>query len=110
MVALAMAAAASPFVVREGRVSLQFAKHINITGPQHLLQHDQQRAAALRSHANRKLDHRAVVSTPATNAAVSYLANVGVGTPATTCALDPFVATSGRRELIACRLSHHRYW
>ncbi|KAI0031775.1 aspartic peptidase domain-containing protein [Vararia minispora EC-137] len=81
--ALAAVAAATPVVVRDNLVSLKFAKHINITGPQHIVLADQARARALRERAQAKLEGRAIVNTPATNAAVSYLANVGVGSPAT---------------------------
>lgn len=54
------------------------------------MKHDQARARNLVNRANAKIDGLspdAVVSVPAENQAVSYVVNVGVGSPATTCTL-----------------------
>jgi hypothetical protein len=48
------------------------------------LEHDQARAAALKDNPASSLDRRAG-SIPAINEAVSYIAQVGIGSPATTC-------------------------
>lgn len=80
---------ASPtHAVRESSVTLPFAKVVNVTSPAHLIRHGQARARFLRDKAQAKqhgLSSDAVVSAPAENEAVSYVANVAVGSPATTC-------------------------
>ncbi|EIM92896.1 aspartic peptidase A1 [Stereum hirsutum FP-91666 SS1] len=88
---LALGAVASPTaLIRDSPITLPFAKVVNITSPQHLVQHDQARAKSLVDRANAKingLSSDAVVSVPAENQAVSYVVNVGVGSPATTYSL-----------------------
>ncbi|KAH7886050.1 aspartic peptidase domain-containing protein [Phlebopus sp. FC_14] len=84
---LALSIAATPVEVRDSPVTLPFAKRISDTGgPINLVQHDQARASALREHADAissgKLNRR-TASIPVTNEAVSYIASVGVGSPAT---------------------------
>lgn len=95
ILATALNVAASPtHVVRESLVSLPFAKVVNVTSPAHLIKHGQARARLLRDKARAKqqgLSSDAVVSAPAENEAVSYVANVAVGSPATTCACILFV-------------------
>lgn len=87
---LAFAVSANPIVVRDSLVRLPFAKQVNITGIGHILANDQSRAAALRSigearASGKQLQKDAVISVPAQNQAVTYVASVGVGSPATTC-------------------------
>ena len=86
---LALVVSAKPIVVRDNLIRLPFAKKINVTSAGQILRQDQARAAALRAHglarANGQLTKDAVVSVPVENQAVSYAANVGVGSPATTC-------------------------
>lgn len=86
---LALVVAANP-VVRDNFIRLPFAKQVNITTARHLIKGDQARAAALRTRGQAKakgtLTKDAVVSVPAQNQAVTYVASVGVGSPATTCA------------------------
>jgi cathepsin E len=87
LLTLAVAVSASPFVARDGLVSLSFAKKVNATSAQQLVIADRARAQALKSRSQASSLHTdAVVSSPATNAVVSYTAAVGVGSPATTCA------------------------
>jgi len=85
---LALAVAANPVLVRdEQRISLPVAKRIATTGTIKLLEADQARARALRARVEAKnngLGERAVTSIPVTNELVSYIASVGVGSPATT--------------------------
>lgn len=86
---LAISIAATPVEVRSPSVTLPFAKRINASGGAiNLVQHDQARAAALKDRAaaiqSGQLDRRAS-SIAVTNEAVSYIAEVGVGSPATTC-------------------------
>ncbi|KAF9245851.1 aspartic proteinase [Melanogaster broomeanus] len=77
--------------VRSPHVTLPFAKRINTSGGAiNLVQHDQLRATALKDRAaaiqSGKIDRR-TASNPVTNEAVSYVAAVNVGNPATTYSL-----------------------
>lgn len=95
ILATALNVAASPtHVVRDSLVTLPFAKVVNVTSPAHLIKHGQARARLLRDKARAKqqgLSSDAIVSAPAENEAVSYVANVAVGSPATTCACTLFI-------------------
>jgi len=87
---LALAAAADPIVVRRSPVTLPISKRVNSTTIRNLLLHDQARAKALRAKGEAKaagipFHTDAVINSPADNQAVSYIASVGVGSPATTC-------------------------
>ncbi|KAH0838084.1 aspartic proteinase [Lanmaoa asiatica] len=88
---LALSIAGTPVEVRTPHVTLPFAKRINTSGGAiKLVEHDQARAAALKERAaaiqSGKLDRRAG-SIAVTNEAVSYVAAVAVGSPATTYSL-----------------------
>ncbi|KII85701.1 hypothetical protein PLICRDRAFT_701179 [Plicaturopsis crispa FD-325 SS-3] len=92
LIALALAAAQTQAVaIRDSPVTLPFTKHINVTGTAGIVKADQARIAALRQFGKDKAAGRltkdAVVSIPVTNQAVTYVANVGVGSPATTYSL-----------------------
>jgi hypothetical protein len=83
---LALSIAASPVEVRNSPVTLPIARKLNLQGGTvNLLQHDQARAAALKDTSS--LGRRAG-SIPVINTAVSYVAQVGVGSPATTCKMN----------------------
>jgi cathepsin E len=86
---LAILVSANPVVVREPFITLPLAKQFNITSADHILKADQARAAALidrvRSNASGKESKRAVVGVNVENQAVTYVANVNVGNPATSC-------------------------
>lgn len=89
---LALAVAGNPVVVRDNLVRLPFAKQVNVTNFGDILKQDQARASALRelgkSRASGKvLQKDAVINEPVTNQAVTYVASVGVGSPATTYSL-----------------------
>ncbi|KAL5495110.1 hypothetical protein ACEPAI_572 [Sanghuangporus weigelae] len=89
---LAFIVSANPIVVRDNLVRLPFAKQVNVTGIGHILKNDQSRAAALRAigearASGKQLQKDAVISVPAQNQAVTYVASVGVGSPATTYSL-----------------------
>ena len=90
---LAVLVASNPIVVRDNLVHLSIAKRINETSARHVLKADQARAAAIRARAARKngklVDDASSVSV--TNQAVDYVANVGVGSPATTCTSLTFI-------------------
>ncbi|KAI0708411.1 acid protease [Earliella scabrosa] len=67
-------------------VTLPFARRLNFTGAANILQIDQARAKGLREHATAKpgkFTKTPIISTPATNQAVDYVATVGVGNPPT---------------------------
>ncbi|KIJ22022.1 hypothetical protein PAXINDRAFT_105760 [Paxillus involutus ATCC 200175] len=85
---LALSIAATPVEVRSSHVTLPFAKRVNTAGGAiNLVEHDQARVAALKDRAaaiqSGQLDRR-TASIAVTNEAVSYVAAVGVGSPATT--------------------------
>ncbi|KAH7930919.1 acid protease [Leucogyrophana mollusca] len=86
---LALSIAATPVVqVRDSPITLPIARKLNTQGGAiNLLQHDQARAAGLRDRADAissgKLDRR-TASIAVINEATSYIAQVGVGSPATT--------------------------
>lgn len=81
---LALSIAASPVEIRNSPVTLPIARRLNTSGGTiNLLQHDQSRAAALKSVSGDTLNRR-TGSIAVTNDAVSYIAAVGVGSPATT--------------------------
>ncbi|KAJ3567340.1 hypothetical protein NP233_g6431 [Leucocoprinus birnbaumii] len=89
---LALSVAANPIVqVRNSHVSLPLSRRLNVTSAHNLVQHDLRRAKALKargkalSGAQLTPEEAAVVSNePLDNQAVSYIASVGVGSPATT--------------------------
>lgn len=83
---LASASLAIPSpVVIDQPVSASFTKSVNRANLKGLLARDQARAQALvRKASKTPFSSDAVISVPATNEAVSYLASVQVGSPATT--------------------------
>ncbi|KAI0741300.1 acid protease [Daedaleopsis nitida] len=108
---------ATPVVqMRDSRVSLSIAKKFNFTGSSTILARDQARAKFLQAKAKARLSgvplSSDVVSTPADNQVVSYIAEVGVGNPAKTFnliidtgssntwvgATQPFTQTSTTRQ------------
>ncbi|KAG1783587.1 aspartic peptidase domain-containing protein [Suillus placidus] len=81
---LALSIAASPVEIRDSPITLPIARRLNTSGGTiNLLQHDQCRAAALKTASGNALGRR-TGSIPVTNNAVTYIAAVGVGSPATT--------------------------
>ncbi|KAG0703299.1 aspartic peptidase domain-containing protein [Suillus ampliporus] len=81
---LALSIAASPTEVRDSPITLPVARRLNTSGGTiNLLQHDQSRATALKNVNTGRIGRRAG-SITVTNEAVSYIAAVGVGSPATT--------------------------
>jgi cathepsin E len=88
-VLLALAVAADPIFVKKSLVTLPISRRINVTTLS-VLEHDQLRAAALRATGEARaagtLSKRSsVISSTAENQAVSYVASIGVGSPATQC-------------------------
>ena len=99
LVTLALAVSANPIVVRDNLIRVPFGKQANVTSAAHILKGDQARAAALRAHgeakASGKLQKDAVISIGVQNQAVTYVASVGVGSPATTCKPKKAVCLGG---------------
>ena len=88
---LTVSVVANPIVVRKSPVSLSFGRHFNITGAYDIVQKDQTRAKNHVSVSKVKesgtLRADAVVGVGMTNVAITYVASVGVGSPATDCEL-----------------------
>lgn len=82
---LAVTSVSSTPIKRDAKkFSLEFAAKVNVTGSANIADADRARAAALRTNALAKNGKRdGTVSV--TNAAVTYTASVGVGSPATQC-------------------------
>ncbi|KAI5120845.1 hypothetical protein M0805_007032 [Coniferiporia weirii] len=93
IVALALIVSANPVVVRDNSnlIRLPFAKKVNVTSFGQIVRNDQARAATLRAtgeaRAGGRLQKDAVISVQVENQAVSYVANVEVGSPASTFSL-----------------------
>jgi len=91
---LALSVAANPIVqVRNSPITLPLSRRINTTSIHNLLQHDLNRAKALKARSKAihggelTAEEAAIVNQPVDNQVVQYIATVGVGSPATTCAL-----------------------
>ena len=79
---LALAVAAGP-VERKASKSLAFTKRVKHCSD--IVKHDSTRRDHLITSKIRDLKSRAVINSPAENRAVTYVASVGVGSPATNC-------------------------
>jgi cathepsin E len=85
---LALSVAANPVLVDRSPVTLPISRRLNLTSVHNLVRHDQARAKALKIKGSARssgLDNRAVINEPVDNQAVTYVASIGVGSPATTC-------------------------
>ncbi|CAL1710300.1 unnamed protein product [Somion occarium] len=84
---LASTVLTNPIVGRGKSVTLSFARHLNFTGTVNILQKDQARAHELKTKQRNilhdKIPTSAAFGIPATNQAVDYVVNVGVGNPPT---------------------------
>ncbi|KAF8893667.1 acid protease [Gymnopilus junonius] len=85
---LALSVAANPVLVNRSPVTLPLSRRVNLTSIHNLVRHDQNRAKALKlkgaaKAAGTPLSEAAVVSSQVDNQAVTYVASVGVGSPAT---------------------------
>ncbi|KAG6877494.1 hypothetical protein C0993_006764 [Termitomyces sp. T159_Od127] len=89
---LALAVSANPIVVRDSPVKLPLARRLNVTSVHNLIRHDLARAKHLRARAEALskgvspdvFSSDAIIDEPVDNQAVSYIASIGVGSPATT--------------------------
>ncbi|KAJ7161290.1 aspartic peptidase A1 [Mycena crocata] len=86
---LALRVAAGPVLVDDSFISLPISRRFNFTGSGSVVQNDRARIASLQANgANKKgIASRAVISEPVDNQIVTYIASVGVGSPATTYSL-----------------------
>jgi cathepsin E len=98
---LALSVAANPVQLDRPLVTLPISRRLNLTSVHNLVRHDQARAKALKLRgSNVAGNSRAVVNEAIDNQAVTYVATVSVGSPATTCELafvdfpKPFADTS----------------
>jgi cathepsin E len=82
VLALTISAAGGPTKIRDSLVSLPIAKRFKTNGTLHLLEHDQRRAMILKDRGAAHRESR-TQSIPAINEAVSYMVEIGVGTPPT---------------------------
>ncbi|EKM77225.1 hypothetical protein AGABI1DRAFT_93597 [Agaricus bisporus var. burnettii JB137-S8] len=88
---LALSAAATPLIqVRESHITLSLSRRVNTTSAHNLLKHDvarvqslKARAKALQAGGRLSPEEEALVNQPLDNQAVTYIASVGVGSPAT---------------------------
>ena len=91
---LALSVVANPLLVKRSPVTLPISRRVNITSVNSLLKHDQVRAQTLLAGALTTVEnllHEAdAVSEQLENQAVSYVASVGIGSPATTCKFSVF--------------------
>jgi hypothetical protein len=86
----ALSVAASPVLVNRSPVTLPLSRRFNLTSIHNLVRHDQARAKALRARATAMaaglpFHSDTVINSGAENRATSYIASVGVGSPATNC-------------------------
>jgi len=87
-VLLALAVVGEPIMVKRSLVTLPVSRRINAKslGVRNILEHDQLRAQALKSQGAAKasgVTRRINLNSQAENEAVSYVASIGVGSPAT---------------------------
>ncbi|KAF8167357.1 aspartic protease [Crassisporium funariophilum] len=89
---LALSVAANPVIIQRSPVSLGISRRVNVTSVHNLVRHDQNRAKALKAKGAAKaaglpIQSDAVINEQVDNQAVTYIASVGVGSPATTYSL-----------------------
>lgn len=87
LLVLAIGAQANPIVqVRDSPITLPVSRRVNLDadGTLNLYQHDYKRAQALIARGKAGTEDKRT-NTPVDNTAVSYIASVGVGSPATQC-------------------------
>ena len=92
---LALFVSANPTLVSRSTVSLPLARRLNLTSARDLVKHDQNRAQALKLKGGAKTTTKlvadgSIIDTQVANQAVTYLASVQVGSPATTCEGGPY--------------------
>lgn len=106
---LAATAVANPIVIDKPLLTAPIVKRLSTTNMRGLLERDQARAQHLITKGRAiaggaTLQKDAVVSFPVVNEAVTYIANVAVGSPATNCA-SPLPRRARRSRILNCRQS-----
>ncbi|TRM66649.1 aspartic peptidase domain-containing protein [Schizophyllum amplum] len=84
---LAVVVATKPVLVDRSPITIPLLKELNVTSGHNLVQSGKQRAQLLRNQALKKSGQAvndALIDEPVINEAVVYLADIGVGSPATT--------------------------
>jgi cathepsin E len=84
---LALSVVANPVLVNRAPVTLPISRRVNVTSVHNLVRHDQNRAKALKLKAAAKaagLPVDNIINSQVDNQAVTYIAAVGIGSPATT--------------------------
>ncbi|KAG6813213.1 hypothetical protein H0H92_013100 [Tricholoma furcatifolium] len=89
---LALTVSANPIVIRDSPVKLPLVRRLNTAGLANLVQHDSARVKALLTRAEAKANGfqedaaaaASIIDETVSNQIVSYIASVGVGSPATT--------------------------
>ncbi|KAJ7109925.1 aspartic peptidase A1 [Mycena epipterygia] len=84
---LALRVAAGPVLVEDSIINLPISRRFNFTGTGSIFQNDFARIQGLKTRSAKGVASRAVISEPVDNQIVSYIASVGVGSPATTYSL-----------------------
>ncbi|TFK41838.1 aspartic protease [Crucibulum laeve] len=87
---LALTVAANPVLLPRSSVTLPLSRRVNVTSVHNLVRHDVTRAKALKARGLAKANGfsvDAVINEQVDNQAVTYVASVGVGSPATTYSL-----------------------
>ncbi|KAF9055852.1 aspartic protease [Panaeolus papilionaceus] len=88
---LALSVAANPVLVNRSPVTLPISRRVNLSSVHNLVRHDQTRAKALKAKGAAKaagtFSEAATINEPIDDQAVTYVASVGVGSPATTYSL-----------------------
>lgn len=91
-------------------ITLPISRRVNATSLRGLYQHDLKRAQAFKAHGKSGSAGAQLDNTPATNEAVLYIAEVGVGSPATNCKCSYRVVHPLLIHPSVIRQSHHRHW
>jgi len=81
---LALAVAANPIEKKASLAKLRFTKRVS-TSPSNIVNLDQLRLNNIKGGKVQSVEIRAVVNSPAENRAVTYVASIGIGSPATYC-------------------------
>lgn len=84
LLANAVTVAANPIVVRDGLISLPFARYVNASGARDLVRRDQERARGFQKPRS-TLASEMFPGIDVTNTGIYYVASVGVGIPTTYC-------------------------
>ncbi|KAF7307218.1 Aspartic proteinase [Mycena indigotica] len=105
-VLLALRVAASPVLVQDNLITLPISRRFNFTGSANIVQADLGRIKSIRTGKAAGAQARAVISEPISNQVVTYIASVGVGSPATT--YDLIVDTGSSNTWIGAGTSYVR--